>query len=192
MKIAKLTALLLCLILFHETAVLAQSDGFGVQDTLYIDIEKVSEKSWLFHVSLTNDEDVEALSVPLKMTAGLNRIVADSAVYIGGRVEKFALKAFRADTLIQCVTLGMVANLAPTNVTLAKGRGRLVTIFVSSLEDKPIEKLIVDTTTTHPNNSLIVVAGYSNWGDYKFDTITVEHRKQLEILPVVVIRQAEK
>ena len=192
MKIAKLTALLLCFILFQKTVVLAQSDGFGVQDTLYIDIERVSEKSWLFHVSLTNDEDVEALSVPLKMTAGLNRIVADSAVYIGGRVEKFALKAFRADTLIQCVTLGMVANLAPTNVTLAKGRGRLVTIFVSSLEDKPIEKLIVDTTTTHPNNSLIVVAGYSNWGDYKFDTITVEHRKQLEILPVVVIRQAEK
>lgn len=192
MKFAKLAALLLCIILFQENTAVAQSDNFGIQDTLFIDIEKVSEKIWLFHVSLTNDEYVQALSVPLKMTAGLNRIVADSAVYVGGRVEKFSFKGFRPDTTIQCVTLGMVANLASTSNTLLKGSGRLVTVFVSSLENKPIEKLIIDTTTTHPNNSLMIVAGYSNWGEYKFDTITVEQRKQLEIYPVVVIRQPKK
>ena len=126
------------------------------------------------------------------MTAGTNRIVADSAIYTGGRVESFSLKVFRPDTAIQCVTLGMVANLGPTKNSLPAGSGRLVTIFVSSLDDKPIESLIIDTTTTNPSNSLMMVAATANWGDVRLDTIKVEKRQELNIIPVWIVRQPEK
>jgi hypothetical protein len=114
------------------------------------------------------------------MTAGLNRIVADSAIYTGGRVDHFAYKGFRADTAIQCVTLGLLANMGPSKNKLEPGQGRLVTVFVSSLEQKPIEKLVVDTTTTNPNNSLMVVAGMITPDG---DTVAMADSKQRTIRP---------
>ncbi|MDF1544993.1 MAG: hypothetical protein P1R58_07820, partial [bacterium] len=164
-------------------------DLFGARDTVFADVDKIADDVWTVTVSITNDEDVEGLSVPLRLSAGdNNKIVADSAIYVGGRVEHFALKAFRPDTAIQCVTLGMVANLGPTANKLTPGDGRLVTVFISSLEDKPIEMLSVDTTTTHPNNFLMVVASRSNWGEHSLDTIPIEKRKELEISPVFMVR----
>lgn len=189
MKLAKIFFSLLMLAILLSPTVNAQVDIFGNPDTVYADISKINDNSWTVTISVTNDELVEGLSIPLKITAGLNKIVADSAIYAGGRVEKFALKAFRPDTAIQCATLGMVANLGPTKNSLVPGSGRIVTLFISSLENKPIEKLMVDTTTTHPNNSIMIVASTSNWGEHRLDTIDVEKRKELEIIPVFVVRQ---
>lgn len=169
---------------------LAQVDHFGVVDTVYADVAKLDDYNWTITVSYTNDESVVGLSVPLKMTAGLNRIIADSAVYTGGRVEKFSYKGFRADTAIQCVMLGMIANLGPTQIVLPSGNGRLVTVFVSSVENKPINKLVVDTATLHPNNSLLVIADRSQL-DPEADTVPVHMSKKLEIIPAFVARQEE-
>jgi hypothetical protein len=167
-------------------------DLFGHRDTVYADVDKVSDGVWRITISVANDQDVEGLSVPLRFSAGdNNKVVADSAVYTGGRVESFDLKAFRPDTAIQCVTLGMVANLGPTMKKLSPGEGRLVSVFISSLENKPIEKLVVDTTTTHPNNYLMMVASRTNWGEHKLDTIPIEKRKELEIYPAFVSRSVE-
>jgi len=168
----------------------AQVDHFGVVDTVYADVAKLDDHNWTITVSYTNDESVVGLSVPLKMTAGLNRVIADSAVYTGGRVEKFSYKGFRADTAIQCVMLGMIANLGPTQIVLPSGNGRLVTVFVSSVENKPINKLVVDTATLHPNNSLLVIADRSQL-DPEADTVPVHMSKKLEIIPAFVARQEE-
>ena len=163
----------------------AQVDGFGKPDTLFAELSKIDNQNWSITISITNDEPIVGLAVPLKMTAGPNRIVADSAIYTGGRIENFAFKNYRPDTTIQCVTLGMVANLGPTHNFLAAGNGRLVTIFVSSLDDKTIEKLIVDTTTTSPNNSLMVMADQFQGAD----TISYNDRERLKIFPAFVVKQ---
>jgi len=189
MKFVNVVFSILVLAILFTPIVNAQVDIFGKMDTVYAEISKIDNNNWSVTVSVTNDETVEGLSIPLKMTAGMNKIVADSAVYTGGRVENFTLKAFRPDTAIQCATLGMVANLGPTKNSLPPGTGRLVTLFVSSLENKPIEKLMVDTTTTHPNNSIMIVASTSNWGEHRLDTIKVEKRKELEIIPVFVVKK---
>lgn len=183
MRFAKWIGTSMVLVLALSVTGIAQTDHFGKIDTIYAELQRISDMNWSITISMTNDEAIEGLSIPLKMTAGVNRIVADSALYTGGRVEHFTLKAFRPDTAIQCLTLGMVANLGPTAHQLDAGSGRLVTIFVSSLDKKPIEKLVVDTTTTHPNNSLMAVAHKSNWGEYQLDTISLETRKELEIYP---------
>ncbi len=167
----------------------AQVDHFGKPDTVYAEVAKIDDHNWAITISCTNDEPVAGLAVPLKMTAGLTRIVADSAVYTGGRVEKFAYKAFRADTAIQCVLLGMVANLGPTDNVLAPGKGRLATVFVSSLDKKLIEKLAVDTTTLQPNNSLMIVADRVELNK-SGDSISPELNENLQILPAFVAIQS--
>lgn len=179
----KLTKLLIMTVLIVLPGLVsAQVDNFGVLDTLYAELNKIDSHNWSITVLYSNDQSVVGMSVPLKISAGDNRIVGDSAIYSGGRVEDFAVKTFRADTAIQCVTMGMIANMGPSNKTLLPGKGRLLTIFVSSLEGKPIEKLSVDTTTTSPNNSLLVIADRYQGGE-KPDTIKHEDRKLLEIRP---------
>ncbi|HKK20760.1 MAG TPA: hypothetical protein VJ983_04745 [candidate division Zixibacteria bacterium] len=168
----------------------AQVDNFGKIDTVYADVAKINDNNWTITISCTNDESVVGLSVPLRMTAGMTKVVADSAIYTGGRVETFDYKGMRADTAIQCVTLGMIANLGPTHKILDAGSGRLVTIFVSSLDKKPIEKLDVDTTTTNPNNSLLVIASTVQGGATP-DTIPIANREIIEIRPAFVAKQVD-
>ena len=176
--------------LLFTTVSNAQTDNYGKTDTLYADVEKTGESSWTITISLTNDEYIGAMSVPLKMSAGAVKIVGDSAIYTGGRVEHFTLKLFRPDTAIQCVTMGMIANMGPTNKTLAPGSGRLLTIYVSSLDGSPIKKLIVDTATTTPNNSMMMVADRIQQTDPP-DTLPFSENKKLEIIPAFVVREAK-
>ena len=188
MKPRTLTVGLLMALLVLPALSLAQVDKFGKADTLYADVTRIDDNNWKVEISLTNDQYVEALSVPLRLSAGTNRIVGDSAVYTGGRVEDFDFKGFRADTAVQCVTLGMMANLGPSMHMLGPGSGRLVTVFVSSLDNKPIEKLVVDTTTTRPNNSLMIMARRIQPGDPP-DTIPRERFIELQILPAFAVRE---
>jgi len=167
---------------------MAQTDAFGIIDTVYADLAQIDKATWAVTISYTNDETVLGLSVPFSLDAGETKIVADSAIYTGGRVEHFAYKGFRPDTATQCITMGMVANLGPTTNKLYPGSGRLMTFYVSSLDKSPVEKLTIDTTTTHPQNSLLIVADAIQKMDGKIDTIPQERRKEMEIVPVFVVR----
>lgn len=168
----------------------AQTDHFGAADTVYAEVHNVNDMVWSVTINYTNDQNVVGLSIPFKMSSGTTRLVADSAVYTGGRVEHFDLKAFRPDTAIQCVTLGMIANMGPSDKVLAPGHGRIVTVFVSSLEDKPIEDITVDTTTTSPDNSLMVVAD-----QMELKRMLEEEPSQLDeriqIFPAFVVRHSK-
>jgi hypothetical protein len=52
----------------------------------------------------------------------------------------------------------MIANIGPTDNKLTPGNGRIATVFVSSIEDKKIEKLTIDSTTVSRGVSLLAVA----------------------------------
>ncbi len=159
--IAKSAAVVICLMMIPGLAQ-AQDDSFGVPDTVYADVAKIDSNTWTVTISYVNDENVVGLAVPFKMDAGTNQIVADSAIYTGGRVAeaKWTYLGFRPDTSIQCVTLGMMANIGATNYKLTSGSGRLVTVFISSLEEEPIEKLVIDSTRTRPGNRLMAVLDF--------------------------------
>lgn len=135
----------------------AQIDSLGTTDTLYATLAKINPTNWSVTFSYTNDEEVVGFAIPIKLDAGLNRIVADSITF-SDRIANWDYKSFRPDTAIQCVTIGMIANLSREYKILAPGSGPLATVYISSMEKKPIEKLSIDTTTTSPNNTLMVVA----------------------------------
>ncbi|HUV29484.1 MAG TPA: hypothetical protein VMY05_00135 [Acidobacteriota bacterium] len=172
----------LALLVLLPVAATAQQDAFGAIDTVWAEVSRINDDNWSINLSYFNDEPIVGMSIPLKLSAGLNRIVADSCVYTGGRVEHFNVRAFRADTAIQCVTLGMIASLSAKKVNLLPGKGRLATIFVSSLTDEPIEGLTVDTTTTHPSNSLEIIAD-SVQGEPP-DTVKVTDKTKRTIIPI--------
>jgi hypothetical protein len=190
MKFLLKPTLVLALFLLIPAIASAQKDNFGTLDTVYADVQKIDDLNWSVTISYSNDQKVVGLSIPLKLSATDNYMVADSAIYTGGRTEHFAFKGFRPDTSVQCVTMGLIANLGPTNNTLEPGKGRVVTVFVSSIDDKPIETLVVDTTTTNPHNTLMMVAERFQGGDYP-DSIPMENRRILEIRPAFVIRYSQ-
>ena len=172
-SVAKALTCLICLALLPIAAD-AQSDPFGVPDTVWADVARVNDNTMSITISFFNDEYVVGLAIPLKLDAGVNKIVADSAVYTGGRVAEaeWAYPGFRPDTAIQCVTLGMIANIGPTDHRLYAGKGRIATIFVSSLDGSKIENFTVDTTTTAPGNQLMAVS-HRFQGEAP-DTVTVD------------------
>jgi len=191
MKLMLKKVFLIAVLLMVPAVVSAQIDQFGTLDTVYADLDKINDMTWTVTVNYVNDQRIAGLTVPLKIDAGkMNRIVADSAIYTGGRVDQFAFKGFRADTSSQCVTLGMIANLGPTRISLPPGAGRLVTVFISSLDGKPIESLTVDTTTTSPANSLMTVADHIQ-GDGPNDTLPFTERDKMQIYPAFVVRHAK-
>ena len=180
---------ILTAVLVLPLSAFAQVDSLGKTDTLFADIAKLNDANWTVTLSLVNDEPLIGLSLPFRITAGLNRVVVDSVVYLKGKVDNFAYKNMRVDTAIQCATIGLIANLGPTNNQMAAGKGPFATLYISSLEDKPIEKLSIDTTTTHPNNSLMVIADQLQGTPP--DTVRIEMSKTT-IIPVFVVHEPKK
>ncbi len=191
MKLTKLITTSVALVLLFAAVGSAQVDAFGKTDTLYADVAKVNDQVWTVTVKYTNDEAVKGLSIPFKFGAGTTKVVADSVVYTGGRVEGFDLIRSRPDTAIQCVTLGIVGSLGPQKKLLAPGSGRLATIFVSSLDGNPIEKLTVDTTTTSPANSLMAVADDDELVRVLGAKDSNALDRRIEIYPAFVVRYTE-
>lgn len=170
-----------------------QVDQFQSLDTVYAEVGRIDATTWTITVSVFNDEYVQALSIPLELHSGKTKVVADSAVYTGGRVENFTFKGFRADTSVQCVTLGLVANMGPTQNFMPPskgGAGRVATVFVSSLTGDPITSLEIDTTTTHPNNSLMMIANAIQFTDPP-DTIPRGDADKLTIVPAFVLKKTQ-
>lgn len=179
-------ALILLILLSTGTAALSQdippipkpvnSDPLGERDTLFVEINRVDDNSWTINLSTYNDYTIFGISIPLRLTAGLRKVLIDSIVFTGGRVEHFELPLVRIDTAIQCLTVGLIAGLNPQVKPLAIGRGRIATIFAHSLGEGRAPALKVDTITTAPSNSLLFINS-----EMKPDT------DQYKILPAFVV-----
>jgi hypothetical protein len=83
----------------------------------------------------------------------------------------------------------MLANIGATTNRLEPGSGRLVTIYLSSIDDLAINKLVVDTTTTNPSNSLLVMTD-ALIGTPP-DTVRPEFNSR-QVIPAFVARPAKK
>lgn len=187
MKTKSLLISTLIAFLCSPIMVSAQLDSIGVLDTAYAEINQVDELNWTVTFYYTSDADIIGLSIPFKISAGLNRIVADSIKY-DSRVADFAYKNMRADSAIQCVTIGLIANIPAGNAMIKAGSGKIATVYISSIEDKPIEALTIDTTTTYPNNTLMAAANLVQGTPP--DTVRITHTQQ-KILPAFVIRKSK-
>ncbi len=164
------------LILALAFNVIAQDDKFGeVTDTVYFEPYQIDAKNWAVNISLFNDEEIMAMSIPMTFSSSKTRLVADSTIFKGGIVEQFRVKQARVDTATQCLTIGLINDVGVSVPPIPPGHGRVATVFVSSLDDKEIKSLYVDTTTTPPGNNLQLVTPPSNG-----------------IIPAFVVREVDK
>jgi hypothetical protein len=146
------------ILLLMSGNLLAQDDKYGEIDTLYaVSYPNEDGKTWTIDVSMFNDDSILALSVPLTLSAGKNRVVVNSWSFEGGVVEDFRVKHVRVDTATQCVTLGLINDVGVSVPPIPPGKGLIAKLFITSLDNKKIESLKVDTTTTPPSNNLQLV-----------------------------------
>lgn len=150
--------LALVILLVISVNSLAQDDKYGkAVDTIFAEPYKIDAENWAVNVSMFNDEEILAISIPLTFSAEKNRVVVDSTISKGGVAEDFRVKYARIDTSTQCVTMGLISDIGVSVPPIPPGKGRIATVFLSSLDDKEIKSLKVDTTTTPPGNSLQLV-----------------------------------
>jgi len=188
----KLNAILM-LALLATLSVTAEAqlkpDSYGAaSDTIFAEISKIDDFSRSITISCFNDEDIIGIAVPLQLSAGMTKVIADSGVYAGGRVEDWDYKAFRADTAIQCVLLATIASLSAEERVLSPGYGRLATIFVSGADGAKIDELSVDTTTMAPDNSLMMIV--DRVIGTPPDTVKLNFADR-QFAPVWVVRESE-
>lgn len=164
----------------------ADSFGNGI-DTVYAEVGRIDKANWSVTLSVMNDEPLAGLQIPLHYKGGNVQLVADSAIYSGGRVSDWDMTGFRCDTAIQVLRLMMIANMGPTQKKLTPGSGRVVTIFISSISDEPVESMTIDTTTVGDLN-LMFVADMNQTKNGKPMTVDPTHR---EIYPAWVVRHNE-
>lgn len=164
------------------------SDPFGnVPDTVYAEINRIDKSNWSVTITVFNDAPLAGLQIPLRYKGGNIQLVADSAVFSGSRVSDWDMNGFRCDTAIQALRLMMIANIGPTQKKLIPGSGRVATVFISSLEDEPVENLTIDTTTISDLN-LLFVADINQTKNGK--PVTVDPAKR-EIRPAWVVRKRD-
>lgn len=157
------------------------ADPLGVRDTIFATVSRLGDQEWTVNIGYFSDVELFGLSIPLRFTAGLNRVLIDSTIFIGGKVEHFEVKIKRADTAIQTLTIGLIAGLHPKAKTLEAGTGRLATVFLHADMEGRAPALKVDTTTTYPENSLMLV-----------QNAKPPENKQTKIYPVFVFKSDEK
>jgi len=154
----KRTILFTCGILLVAGGLMAQIDETGVIDTMYLEPYQIDANNWGINISLFNDEEIIAISMPIKFAAGETKLVADSAVFTGGRCEEFRVKTSRPDTVTQCITIGLINDIGINVPPMKPGNGRIATVFISALDGGPIaDMLVIDSTTTPPGNSMQMV-----------------------------------
>lgn len=132
-------------------------DPIGERDTLFLEINRLGDRNWSVNVSYFSDIKLFGLSIPLRFTSGLEKVFIDSTIYTGGKAEHFEYKIARADSAIQCLTMGLIAAFNPYAKPLEAGTGRLATVFLHAEGEGASPPLKVDTTTTAPSNSLMFI-----------------------------------
>ena len=132
-------------------------DPIGERDTLFLEVNRLGDRNWSVNVSYFSDIELFGLSIPLRFTAGLDKVLIDSTIYAGGKAEHFEYKIARPDSAIQCLTMGLIAAFNPYAKPLEAGTGRLATVFLHAEGEGVAPPLIVDTTTTAPSNSLMYI-----------------------------------
>ncbi|UCD93765.1 MAG: hypothetical protein JSU69_08305 [Candidatus Zixiibacteriota bacterium] len=151
----KLLISAIAILLLMSGNLLAQDDKYGEVDTLYaVSYPTEDGKTWAVDVSMFNDDSIMALSVPLTFSDGKNRVVVSSWSFEGTVVQDFRVKHVRVDTSTQCVTIGLINDVGVSVPPVPPGKGLIAKLFITSLDNKKIKSLKVDTTTTPPSNNL--------------------------------------
>jgi len=136
---------------------MAQDDPLGKIDTVTLVVDNPAEGQWVISAHVWNDEEIAAIDIPIKFTAGIARLMVDSISYAGTRMEYFAQKYNPIDTAKQIMHFGGFAYMGPDKPPMAPGSGEVARVYISATGDKKPGVFAVDTTFMEPNSTLMLV-----------------------------------
>jgi hypothetical protein len=131
-------------------------DEFGQTDAVRLRVEQVHGSQWIAMVELSNDENIAAMTLPLRWRPRGGFFRLDSASYDGLRTEQFALKTFYPDSVKQTVLIGLISDLGTGLPPLPPGDGPIARLHFTALQVS-VKPLDVDTTFIRPHNVLQMV-----------------------------------
>jgi hypothetical protein len=130
-------------------------DNFGKVDTCRIVVSQDEKSNQVIaSVSVLNDEELAALTLPLRYGNGKTPIRCDSVRFRGTRSEYFSMKTQLVDTVEQTVLIGLIADMSGSKPPLEKGDGEVARLHFSVDKNKKFKDFFMDTTWIKPYNLL--------------------------------------
>ena len=142
-------------IILYSSSSFAQNDHFGKPDTCRIVVSQDKKSSQVTaSVSVFNDEDVVAMTLPFRYGNGKTPIRCDSIIFRKTRTDYFSLQSENIDTLRQTVLLGLIADISGTKPPMKKGDGEVARMYFTITKNEKFQDFFMDTTLIKPFNVL--------------------------------------
>ncbi len=142
-------------VIFYSSSSFAQKDSFGKPDTCRIVVfqdEKTNQV--VASVSVFNDEDLAAMTLPFRYGNGKSPIKCDSIRFWKARAERFDMKTELIDTVRQTVLVGLIVDMSGNQPPMKKGDGEVMRIYFSVPKGEKFQDFLMDTTWVKPFNVL--------------------------------------
>jgi hypothetical protein len=133
----------------------AQKDAHGKPDTCRIVVFQDEKSSqFMASVSVFNDEDLAAMTLPFRYGNGKSPIKCDSVRFWKTRSEYFDMKTELVDTVRQTVLVGLIADMSGSRPPMKKGDGEVAKIYFSIKGGAKFQDFLMDTSWVRPFNVL--------------------------------------
>jgi hypothetical protein len=137
---------------------LPQKESLGQPDTCRIITFQDEKKNQVMaSVSVFNDEELVAMTLPFRYGNRDTPIRCDSVQFEKTRVEYFEMKTQRIDTVNQTVLIGLIVDFAGKKPPLKIGDGEVARIYFTLKEGAKFQDFFLDTTLIKPFNTLKLV-----------------------------------
>lgn len=154
-RLTSIIAMALAWIVFSSSSFSRQMDNFGKVDTCRIVVFQDEKSNQVMaSVSVLNDEELAALTLPLRYGNGKTPIRCDSIKFRETRSEYFSMKTQLVDTVRQTVLIGLIADMSGSKPPLEKGDGEVARLYFSVDKNKKFQDFFMDTTWIKPYNLL--------------------------------------
>jgi hypothetical protein len=138
-----------------SSPVFSQRDTFGKADTCRVVVSQDEKGNQaMASVTVFNDEELAAMTIPLSFGTGSSPIRCDSVRFRRTRVEEFDMKTQLVDTVRQTVLIGLVADMSGQKPALAKGNGEVARIYFTFPKSAKFQDVFIDTCWVKPFNVL--------------------------------------
>jgi hypothetical protein len=132
-----------------------ESDPFGKPDTCRIVVDQDQKTGQgVVHVSVFNDENLAALTLPFTYGDGSSPVRCDSVRFRNTRSESFDMITANIDTVAQTVLIGLIADMTGKKPSMGKGDGAVATIYFTFPANERFHDFVMDTTLIKPFNLL--------------------------------------
>lgn len=146
--------------LIFSSFAFAHTDKFGKPDTIRITVlQDDSSKQVQAKVFLSNDEDVVAITIPIKFgeIGKEPDLYLDSVNFHGTRVDYFQWQSAWLDSSENRLKIGLISAISSNVSMLKPGAGDIAKIFFTIKDDAKPQEIILDTCLVKPSITLQIV-----------------------------------